>query len=163
MRTTVFAVLITLLLIGAPASAGDQPEVAFQKMFGEYEQIRLALVNDSLDLIAERASAIAATALAAEEAAKKSEHYSPCCTAPAEIAKAADSLAAAATLADAREAFFALSKPLMRFAEPLEPEGVVTVSCAMLEKSWLQAKGRIGNPYGGRAMAECGKVTTPAP
>lgn len=160
MKTAVIAGVLALLSLGAPAWA-EKPEAAFQQMFREYERIRLELTNDSLEGIAERASAIAATALDAEEAAKKSPHYSPCCTAPAEIAKAADSLAAAATLVEAREAFFALSRPLIRFAEPLAPEGVVTVSCAMLDKRWLQAKGRIGNPYGGKAMAECGKVIAP--
>lgn len=160
-RSTILLTLAALVVLVAPAAAADAREAAFRKMFREYEQIRLALVDDSLDSIPERAGAIARAALEAEEAAKRSEDYSPCCTAPAEIAQAADQLAAATTLAEAREAFFALSKPLMRFADPFQPTDVVTVFCSMKEKSWLQQKGTIGNPYGGKAMKGCGKVTSP--
>lgn len=78
MKTIVLAMFTAFL--GAPiAAAAAEPREAFAAMFAEYEQIRLALVNDSY--------------------------------------------------------------------------------CAMKDKSWLQATGRVGNPYGGKAMVACGKVT----
>ncbi len=81
-RSTIFAALATLVVLTAPAAAADAREDAFRKMFRDYEQIRLALVDDSLDSIPERAGAISIAALAAEEAAKKTGDYPPCCTAP---------------------------------------------------------------------------------
>ncbi len=59
MRTTPLAALAALVVLAGPAAAADAREAAFQRMFREYEQIRLALVNDSLESIPERAAAIA--------------------------------------------------------------------------------------------------------
>ena len=70
----------------------------------------------------------------------------------------AESLAGATDLEAARDAFHALSKPLVRWRKGAG-EGPVVVYCAMKDRSWLQsADDEIGNPYYGQAMARCGEV-----
>lgn len=140
--------------------AGDTP--SFDMLFREYEAIRTALASDSLDGVSARATAIATLALELDEAEKRTEDYAPCCDALALIAKSADELAAVSTLAEAREGFHALSKPMIRYRDRTGAEGVVTLHCPMKDASCLQRAGEaIGNPYTGTAMARCGNVVEP--
>ena len=71
---------------------------------------------------------------------------------------AADALAGGPGLADARNAFYDLSKGLVRWREGVQSARPVVAYCPRVKKAWLQPDGPIGNPYGGKAMPRCGSI-----
>lgn len=154
----------TMLLAAAtPASAGP---TAFAGLLEPYEAVRQALVAD--DLAAVRAPAdrfVEATAhlghhLTAESAGVPAEKLAEVRQLLPEIENAAASLASAGDLAAARDAFFALSEPLVRWRQAAG-DGPVVVYCSMKKGAWLQPTSEnIGNPYYGKKMATCGSVVS---
>lgn len=156
-------VLLGLLVLGA-ASAGAREAPGLERLVPHYEAVRQALVADDLagvvkpalalqrevdDLVA--APAGLGSGLAQEQRAEI-EALLPV------AAKAAGELVAAGTLEAARDAYYALSKSLVRWRQAVG-EGPVTVYCSMYGRSWLQADDEeIGNPYGGKSMSTCGEV-----
>ncbi len=148
--------LSVLILTATAAAAGASSSQGFDELVKPYEAIRLTLVDDSTEGVAEEAEAIAAKAkdLAAEKATPEAVK-----TLLPEIAGAAKDLAEAADLAAAREAFYELSKALVRYRGEVEGERPAVVYCPMAAKSWLQLDAEeIGNPYYGQSMARCGSV-----
>jgi len=146
----------------APAGAVDS---AFHAAMDHYEAIRQALVQDQLGGIADHAGALAEMAAAlpgkftAPAPGRGSEPLSECLALMPAVRLAAVSLEGADTLAEAREAFSALSKPMIRWRDMAAGEHrPVVVHCPMVDDSWLQPAGEIGNPYKGQAMARCGEV-----
>lgn len=82
---------------------------------------------------------------------------------PAEgIVSAAKALQVAGSLAASRDAFFALTSALFKYADatgtPLGPD-VRRAYCPMEKRSWAQKDGQIANPYGGARMLRCGEFT----
>jgi hypothetical protein len=155
------AVLATTLLGAPPAAASTD---GFASILQPYEAVRQALVADDL------AAARAPTAELAEALGRlRHQATAPTAGVPAEkleevraflpeMASATAELAAANDLAAAREAFYALSKPLVRWRQAAG-EGPAVVYCPMKERSWLQPAGEaIGNPFNGQKMASCGQV-----
>ncbi len=152
--TTLTLALLSLAATAAAASASSSAD--FDELAKPYEAIRLALVADSTEGVGEEAEAIAAKAeeLAADAAtAEEVKTFLP------EIAGSATALAEAADLTAAREAFYELTKAMVRYRAEVEGERPVVVYCPMAAKSWLQLDAEeIGNPYYGQSMARCGEV-----
>ncbi len=144
----------------ATADEGNE----FRELSGHYEAIRLALLNDAIEDVAEHASAIekGAQALANEFDAQAAGVPKPkaedCRSLLPEISTAAARLASARDLDQAREAFFELSKPMGRYRKLAGVAGSVVVYCSMAKRAWIQPDGEIGNPYMGQGMASCGQV-----
>jgi hypothetical protein len=150
--------LILILLIPAVAAsaAAASSSESFDALMKPYEAICLALLADSNEGVAEEAETIASKAkeIAADEATPEEVT-----TLLPEVAGGARDLAEAADLAAAREAFYELSKLMVRYRAQVEGERPVVVYCPMAAKSWLQpAAEEIGNPYYGQSMARCGEV-----
>ena len=61
-------------------------------------------------------------------------------------------------LASARDAFYALTKPLVRYRFGVSGKRPMVVYCPMTKRSWLQPKGDVANPYHGQAMGACGEI-----
>jgi hypothetical protein len=159
------AILGLMLLSLQPGHAADTP-TSYQVILGHYEEVRQALLHDTLEGVPPSATKIAVRARAlgesfAPEAAGVTEKGAEECRANLPvIADAADRLQEASTLAEAREAFEALSKAMIRYRRlATRPESVV-VYCSMAEKVWMQPEGEIGNPYYGQSMAACGEVVS---
>ena len=153
-RTMLFAAIAVLAMAGFAVA---QEKAAFDSLFESYDQIRTKLANDSLQGMAELSVSLGTTALRLEEAEKQKEDYSPCCDALGQIARAADEVAASETLEQARLAFEALSKPMIRYRERVAEAGFTTIHCSMADASWLQRQGeQVGNPYMGSKMPHCG-------
>lgn len=159
--TATVAAVVLLAVAGAPAAAAESD--GYDTLVGHYEEIRLALLDDRMDGVAEEATALArgARALAADfvaaeagvppGAGEEAERMLP------ELWSAAEVLAAAGDLAEARTAFGALSEPLLRYRELAGDTEVKVAHCPMAGKSWLQKdRETIGNPYYGQSMARCG-------
>jgi hypothetical protein len=128
-----------------------------------YEPVRQALLADTMkdvnangreiaaELRALEADFSAARAGASGETAKALQAQLPTMIA------AADALAGAGGLQAARDAFYELTKPLVRWREGVAAASRPAVAyCPMHKRSWLQPDGEIGNPYGG--MPRCGEI-----
>lgn len=127
--------LIAALVLTLPASAA--PDV-----FKSYENVRLAFLANSHDEVRKTA-----TVLATEAEAQKID----------ELAKRARAVAAAADLKAAREAFSLVSNELIAIRASSKEGKPPVYYCPMIKKSWLQAKGQVGNPYD-PAMPRCGTL-----
>lgn len=113
------------------------PLFANTGLFTKYEAVRQGLLKNSLADVQKNAAALASDARAAKKTA---------------IASQADAVARSADLAKARAAFATLSDSLSR-----ESGRPAVYHCSMVKKSWLQPKGKVGNPYD-PAMAMCGEL-----
>lgn len=138
---------LALLLTAGPAFSAPAP-TGFDAVLGHYEAVRKALLADTVTGIPGHAAEIAKLAKGA-----------PADLAPL-IAGAAQKLSAAKDLKTARDAFYELSKPMVRWREAAGSKENVVAYCSMSKRSWLQPKGEIGNPYYGKSMATCGEVVS---
>lgn len=110
--------------------------------FAKYETVRKALIAEKLADVKKGAAALAADARTAKNA---------------EVAKLADAVAKSGDIAKARVAFAALSDELIKVRATTTGAKPAVYHCPMVNKSWLQAKGKVGNPYDS-AMVECGML-----
>ena len=158
-------ILMSVMVLGLFAAAAPAAQAStFDRVLEHYEPVRLALLGDSLDGVAEHGRAIAAEleSLAADFSAERagaSAEVAPVVrdTLP-EMLAAAKTLASATSLEPARDAFYELTKPLVRWREGVPAgNGRPAVGyCPMYKRSWLQPGAEIGNPYGG--MPRCGSI-----
>jgi len=130
-----------------------------------YEPIRLSLLKDSAEGIQKHGKAIAAELRALE--AEFSASHAGVSHEVAMVVKeklpsmiaAAEEMARADTLENARTHFYELSISLVRWQEGRAKSDRPSVAfCSMHKKSWLQPGEKIGNPYGG--MPRCGTIVS---
>ncbi len=161
-RKTLFATALLLLL---PFAAGAA-ETTFDEIYTHYDAMLKDLIADKVPDNKTHGKAIAAAAAelreswSVEAAGVSADADGDVRTLLPEVEKAAAALAGASGLEAVREAFYELTKPLVRYHEAaVKTEGrPVVVYCPMAEKSWLQEKGGITNPYYGSSMLACGSV-----
>ena len=144
---------------------GQNSETAFASILHHYEAVWEILTRDSYEGVAGHAAGIrqAAERIAADfnpqkaglrddvEAAEVRDFFE-------KIATAAADLEAATDVDWAREAFYDISKPMVRLNGLVRGEKLNVVYCSMAKKSWLQRHEKIANPYHGQAMAGCGEL-----
>jgi hypothetical protein len=139
----VFLVLVAMIVTGGMVRGGD-PVLA---LLDPYFRIQTQLTSDTTNGIKDDAALIAKGAHELGDAGNN-------------IATAADSLGAATSLAEARAAFSKLSDAVIAYADRVKADpgaDVHTMYCPMEKKSWLQKGDKIRNPYGGKAMSDCGE------
>ena len=159
--------VVTVVLLGL-AHSGFAVEPVFQDLVEPYETIRLQLLEDRSEGVARRAATLKTVleglqadftveraGVSVEDGEVLKELLPPMVEAVSRLAQATD-------LQGARDAFYDLSKPMVRYHAMLgEKVGTVAVYCSMARRSWLQpAESEIGNPYHGQAMAACGEVVS---
>jgi len=145
MRTVISTATIVAMALGWMAITAGQEKPAVQA-FSHYEEIRVALSNDTLAETAKHAKALAPLAGAVAGNA---------------ATKAADQLAAAKTLEDARMHFGDLSAALVPKFQAEGIAGVHAYVCPMKQKPWMQRGDTMSNPYFGKAMSTCGSPLAP--
>ncbi len=120
-----------------------------QTVYDNYFKVQQALVRDSIDGVANAASAMA-KAIQNDG----SKHLS------SKVAQEAEALAKAKDLTAAREQYKKLSDSLIQYLkdQKLQASGYEVVYCPMAKASWLQLGKMIMNPYMGKAMAHCGEI-----
>jgi hypothetical protein len=158
-------ILPIAMMIALPAAAAAGTASTFDSVVGHYETVRLALTGDSWSAetigtaqrLRQEISALASKPTAEAAAV-------PAAKLPAvrgllpEVAEAAAALAAAKDIETARDAFYRLSMPLVRWRASTG-HGPAVAFCSMAKRSWLQPAGKqIGNPYYGQRMAKCGQL-----
>ena len=138
MKTAIIVSLGAALLMSNLAAAQDKtaPEA-----FDHYEAIRVALSADSTKDVAVHANLLAPLASQLAGAAAKT---------------AAERLAAAKTLDDARTHFGDLSAALVPKFQAAKIPGAHAFHCPMKKQPWMQKGEKVANPYYGKAMADCG-------
>jgi Cu(I)/Ag(I) efflux system membrane fusion protein len=129
----------------ADSSALMQPD---KSVLDHYLMIQAALAKDSIKGVDENAKAIA-KAVRGDEM----KMLSP------DVATQAETLAKAADLKAAREAFKPLSDSLIKYlADRKAGVGIYHEAfCPMANASWLQTNNVIINPYLGTSMSSCGE------
>ena len=160
--------LVGLLMVGLLMIPGvvrsEEAASPYTEMVAHYEAIRLVLLADSVEDMAGHAKAIGDQAkgmLEDFDAASSSvpdEDVATFKEALQEIQSASSDLSAAGDLASAREQFFALTKPMVRYRKLSGDQTSIVAYCPMTQKAWIQPKGEIGNPYMGQQMPKCGEV-----
>ncbi len=139
---TQMLVAVSALLFAFSAGAGQST------LFGKYENVRQALLKDSLTDIQRTAKDLA-------EAARTEKQPS--------IAERAEALSGVAGLKAARDSFAMLSEQMIRFRDGASGDRPIVIYCPMHKASWLQPKGAVTNPYADDAsMRSCGQVRNDA-
>ena len=118
------------------------PALADTTLFAKYEAVRQGLLAQNLADVHASAKELVAEATKVKNA---------------DVTATAEAVAAARDLKSARNAFAALSDQLIKVRNAASGERPMIGFCPMVDKSWLQAKGEIGNPYD-PAMAQCGML-----
>ena len=136
------------VMMVASAGAYGQGQTATQttpvaQAFEHYELVRAALAADNLPEALPHAVLLAPKAEAAGGAAAK---------------KAAEGLAAAANIEEARKQFGELSTVLVPLFQAEAIPGTTAYMCPMKQKPWVQRGDKMANPYYGKAMLTCGTV-----
>jgi hypothetical protein len=127
------SILAAALLVAVSAFAGAT-------VFTKYESTRQAFLAGSLKDVQTNAAALATDARAAKQEG---------------VAKLADAVAKSPDLDKARVAFAALSDELIKRRADAKNAKPSVYHCPMVNKSWLQPKGKVGNPYDS-SMVMCG-------
>ncbi len=138
----VTALVFALAPLAAIPSAQDNNAQALQ-LFAHYEGVRAALSSDSLADATPHAKLLAAQIEALGGADGK---------------KAAEKLAAATTIDDARTAFGDVSTILVPVFQAAAIPGTSAYMCGMKQKPWIQRGDKVENPYYGKAMLTCGSA-----
>ena len=153
--------IVLALLFSASAA---QAQSTLSTVLTHYEAVRLSLFKDSMDGVADQGRKISdaleslATDWSPERAGIDADQAALAQELLPIMGTAADNLAEAKTLDEARDAFYDLSKPLVRLRGAAVDPMPVVAYCSMSKRSWLQPKGKIGNPYHGSAMPHCGQI-----
>lgn len=158
----VLALVLGVALTLAPAARAADAGV-YGKLMEHYEPIREALLNDSLDGVADHAAAIEETAarlqadLTAKKAGVPEAKLQEVQALLPDVVGAAGELAEAGDLEEARRLFGELSEAMVLYHGLVPGAEMMVAYCPMVEESWLQPEGDLGNPYMGQKMARCGK------
>lgn len=153
--------LVPALTLCAISWAGQTS--SFDAVLEHYEPIRLALIDDSTEGVADHGAAIVREleALRAdfrqERVAASQESTTHVREKLKDMIASARRLAKAESLEAARDAFYELSVVLVRWREGVASDQAPSVAyCPMHKRSWLQPGREIGNPYGN--MRRCGTI-----
>jgi hypothetical protein len=150
MNKAIVKTLVAMMIVtaGTVLSAQDQPAASTPaaQAFEHYEGVRVALAADKWEDVAPHAKQLASRAQAAGGAEAK---------------KAADQLAAATNIEDARKHFGDLSTILVPVFQAAAIPGVMAYTCPMKQKPWVQRGDKVENPYYGKAMLTCGSPLPP--
>jgi hypothetical protein len=128
--------LLTLALVAA------LPAMASTALFTKYEAVRQGFLKSSLKDVQASAAQLAAEASKAKNTA---------------VAAQANAVAKSTDLAKAKASFAKLSDEMIKVQSSTKGSRPAVYYCSMVKKSWLQTKGRVGNPYDS-SMQMCGEL-----
>ncbi len=155
---------------GAPATAApasgttDEDAAALAPVYEAYLPVQQALADDELTEAQQSARALGEAVEAVDMTALSPPAHEVWMAHVGPMRTAADEVAAAEGIAEAREAFLALSQATIGLARRVEPpRPLYRVHCPMAFDNaggdWLQRDRTIANPYYGARMLRCGSVT----
>ena len=118
------------------------PVFANTALFAKYESVRQSLLKSDLGGAQKNAAGLSAEARKAKNAT---------------VAEFAQAVEKSRDMAGARRAFGALSGEMIKVRNAAKGARPAVYYCPMVQKSWLQPKGQVGNPYDA-VMASCGEL-----
>ena len=134
--------LVVALIVGWAMFLSPGGEA--QPLYPKYDDVRQALVKQSLPDTKARAKELA-------EAARADDLDT--------IATRAEAVSKTTGIEAARHAFAELSEAMIAYRnESKEEPKPVVMYCSMARHSWLQPKGPISNPYLDASMTTCGEI-----
>jgi uncharacterized protein (DUF2342 family) len=127
-----------------------------------YETIRVSLTKDSIAGISAEAKAIDAELAKAEKkldaAAFGTTDAKAVKTLIPQLRLNVQKVAAAKNIAEARDAFGALSTNWIAMRKVASGAKGHIAYCSMANKAWVQPTRELGNPYYGSSMLRCGEI-----
>lgn len=127
---------LTLALVAA------LPAMASTTLFSKYEAVRQGFLKSSLKDVQTSAAQLATEASKAKNTA---------------VATHAKAVATSTDLAKAKASFAKLSDEMVKVQQSTKGQRPAVYYCSMVKKSWLQTKGKVGNPYDA-SMQMCGEL-----
>jgi hypothetical protein len=144
MRIFVTKIPAVILIVLAAVVVAFATDMKYPKTLEQYEMVRAGLAADEL-ASAKNGATNLVTAVQEEFAGSKP------------MIDASQKLAASESLDDARAAFLVISKELVKLVQG-QP-GFLVMTCPMMKDAvWVQTTPKVGNPYKGKAMPECGEI-----
>jgi hypothetical protein len=144
MRISILRFVLGPFVLLALMAVALATEMKFPKTLEQYEMVRAGLAADEL-AAAKNGATNLVTAVQEEFAGSKP------------MIDASQKLAASESLDDARTAFQVISSELVKLVQG-QP-GYFVMRCPMMKDAvWVQTTAKVGNPYKGKSMPECGEI-----
>lgn len=149
-----FTIVIALILGFSFQYATAQDKNTKADLLNSYFEIKDALVESNADSASFQAANFIAVLnnLNAEDVAKEEKES---------LLKSAGQISASKEIKDQREYFSEFSKAMIKLAKSKDfgTDKIYHQYCPMKKADWLSKTSDIKNPYYGKAMLTCGKVT----
>lgn len=161
-----YTLLVIVFALGSWSQWQAGEATTFERVHSHYENIRLTLLHDGLDNVADDAGHIHALSQQLEK--DFSERLAGIRPAGAEelrnllpvIRDASTQLSKAGRISEAREFFGVLSNAMVQYRRLVDDTALKVAFCPMARAFWLEPSGEIGNPYYGQRMARCGEFVS---
>jgi len=159
MKTIKYSVVALLLLIVNIVKADTNASI--NKVLAAYLEIKNALANDDNKLANQKAIAFTAALKEVNPAQLDARQKATWLKYSEKLRFDGDHIGESAAIAHQREHFASLSKNMYAVIKELKTNTspVYMQYCPMKKESWLSESEEIKNPYYGKSMSECGKVT----
>jgi hypothetical protein len=159
MKTIKYATLMMLLLVVNLVKADTTSSI--NKVLAAYLEIKDALANDDNKLANQKAIAFTAVLKEVNTAQLDAKQKTTWLKYSEKLRYDGDHIGESAAIAHQREHFASLSKNMYAVIKGLKTNTspVYMQYCPMKKESWLSESEEIKNPYYGKGMSECGKVT----
>ncbi|OCX53538.1 hypothetical protein BEL04_04360 [Mucilaginibacter sp. PPCGB 2223] len=159
MKTLKYCVAAILLLIVTVVKAGTNTSI--NKVLAAYLEIKNALADDDNKLANQKALAFTAALKEVDVADLDAKQKTTWIKYSEKLRFDGDHIGESAAIAHQREHFASLSKNMYAVVKALKAneKPVYMEYCPMKKESWLSESQTIKNPYYGKSMSECGKVT----
>lgn len=159
MKKIKYATVALLLLIVNLVKADTNP--AINKVLAAYLEIKNALVNDDNKLANQKAIVFTALLKEVNSTQLDAQQKATWAKYGEKLRYDGDHIGESAAIAHQREHFASLSKNMYTVIKELKANAspVYMQYCPMKKASWLSESEEIKNPYYGKSMSECGKVT----
>ena len=134
---------------------------SLHQMLALYLDIKNALTNDNAALASSKADAFAKTVSAIDMNSLSGKEMETFMGAQKKLAASASEVAETKDIKKQRDAFAGLSADMIALAKNarLSEKPVYVDYCTMKKTSWLSTEATIKNPYFGKQMSTCGKIT----
>lgn len=159
MKTIKYSVVAVLLLIVNVVKADTN--TSMNKVLAAYLEIKNALASDDNKLANQKATEFTASLKEVNTAQLDAKQKATWLKYSEKLRFDGNHISESAVIAHQREHFASLSKNMYAIIKELKTNTspVYIQYCPMKKESWLSESQEIKNPYYGKSMSECGKVT----
>lgn len=159
MKTIKYSIAVLLVLFINAAKADINPPI--NKVLAAYLEIKNALADDDSKLANQKAAAFTATLKDINTDKLDAKQKATWLKYSEKLRYDGEHIAGSSAIAHQREHFASLSKNMYAVIKAFKSNSstIYKQYCPMKKESWLSESATIKNPYYGKSMSECGKVT----